>query len=99
MNYIRTFCQITQNSRLNQLSCFQHPGLTPGQKRFLYSIAEAYSKEHMRQLIRQHYMNVLHRCIRTGEPSRHMRMGFIFPVLARTFITLKYDILHLVLRI
>ncbi|KAK7131308.1 hypothetical protein R3I94_016444 [Phoxinus phoxinus] len=43
----------------------QHPGLTPGQKRFLYSIAEAYSKEHMRQLICQHYMNVLHRCIRT----------------------------------
>ncbi|XP_059382142.1 protein FAM216A [Carassius carassius] len=43
----------------------QHPGLTPGQKRFLYSIAEAYSKDHMRQLICQHYMNVLHRCIRT----------------------------------
>ncbi|XP_043078115.1 uncharacterized protein LOC122326952 [Puntigrus tetrazona] len=43
----------------------QHPSLTPGQKRFLYSIAEAYSKEHMRQLICQHYMNVLHRCIRT----------------------------------
>uniref|UniRef100_A0A8C2A4C9 Protein FAM216A n=1 Tax=Cyprinus carpio TaxID=7962 RepID=A0A8C2A4C9_CYPCA len=43
----------------------QHPGLTPGQKRFLYNIAEAYSKEHMRQLISQHYMNVLHRCIRT----------------------------------
>uniref|UniRef100_A0A673FV56 Uncharacterized protein n=2 Tax=Sinocyclocheilus rhinocerous TaxID=307959 RepID=A0A673FV56_9TELE len=43
----------------------QHPGLTPGQKRFLYNIAEAYSKEHMRQLICQHYMNVLHRCIRT----------------------------------
>uniref|UniRef100_A0A672NBS5 Uncharacterized protein n=1 Tax=Sinocyclocheilus grahami TaxID=75366 RepID=A0A672NBS5_SINGR len=47
----------------------QHPGLTPGQKRFLYSIAEAYSKEHMRQLICQHYMNVLHRCIRTEEPK------------------------------
>ncbi|KAA0719937.1 hypothetical protein E1301_Tti019900 [Triplophysa tibetana] len=43
----------------------QHPALTPGQKRFLYSIAEAYSKDHMRQLIWQHYMNVLHRCIRT----------------------------------
>ncbi|XP_026090852.1 protein FAM216A-like [Carassius auratus] len=43
----------------------QHPGLTPGQKRFLYNFAEAYSKEHMRQLICQHYMNVLHRCIRT----------------------------------
>uniref|UniRef100_A0A8C2H5T8 Protein FAM216A n=1 Tax=Cyprinus carpio TaxID=7962 RepID=A0A8C2H5T8_CYPCA len=43
----------------------QHPVLTPGQKRFLYSIAEAYSKEHMRQLICQHYINVLHRCIRT----------------------------------
>ncbi|XP_051960583.1 uncharacterized protein LOC127627988 [Xyrauchen texanus] len=43
----------------------QHPGLTPGQKRFLYSIAEAYSTDQMRQLICQHYMNVLHRCIRT----------------------------------
>uniref|UniRef100_A0A672SVV4 Uncharacterized protein n=1 Tax=Sinocyclocheilus grahami TaxID=75366 RepID=A0A672SVV4_SINGR len=43
----------------------QNPGLTPGQKRFLYNIAEAYSKEHMGQLICQHYMNVLHRCIRT----------------------------------
>ncbi|XP_077088941.1 protein FAM216A [Siphateles boraxobius] len=49
----------------------QHPGLTPGQKRFLYSIAEAYSKEHMRKLICQHYMNVLHRCIRTVPDAHH----------------------------
>lgn len=43
----------------------QHPILTPGQKRFLYRMEEAYSTEHMRQLICQHYMNVLHRCIKT----------------------------------
>ncbi|XP_051733452.1 protein FAM216A isoform X1 [Ctenopharyngodon idella] len=53
----------------------QHPGLTPGQKRFLYSIAEAYSKEHMRQLIRQHYMNVLHRCIRTVPDAHHVNVN------------------------
>ncbi|XP_039543948.1 protein FAM216A [Pimephales promelas] len=52
----------------------QHPGLTPGQKRFLFSIAEAYSKEHMRQLIRQHYMNVLHRCIRTVPDVHHVNV-------------------------
>nr|XP_055035782.1 protein FAM216A [Misgurnus anguillicaudatus] len=48
----------------------QHPGLTPGQKRFLYSIAEAYSKDHMRRLICQHYINVIHRCIRTDLNPR-----------------------------
>lgn len=53
----------------------QHPGLTPGQKRFLYSIAEAYSKEHMRQLICQHYMNVLHRCIRTVPDAHHVNVN------------------------
>ncbi|KAI4885047.1 hypothetical protein NFI96_015967, partial [Prochilodus magdalenae] len=44
----------------------QHPSLTPGQKHYLYTVAEAYSKDHMRKLIRQHYLNVLHRSIRTG---------------------------------
>ncbi|XP_067279587.1 protein FAM216A [Pseudorasbora parva] len=53
----------------------QHPGLTPGQKRFLYSFAEAYSKEHMRQLICQHYMNVLHRCIRTVPDTHHVNLN------------------------
>ncbi|KAL7854222.1 hypothetical protein AOLI_G00210660 [Acnodon oligacanthus] len=44
----------------------QHPSLTPGQRHYLYTVAEAYSKDHVRKLICQHYLNVLHRSIRTG---------------------------------
>ncbi|XP_036443962.1 protein FAM216A isoform X2 [Colossoma macropomum] len=44
----------------------QHPSLTPGQKHYLYTVAEAYSEDHVRKLICQHYLNVLHRSIRTG---------------------------------
>ncbi|XP_036384699.1 uncharacterized protein LOC118777696 [Megalops cyprinoides] len=45
----------------------QHPALTPGQKRYLYSIAKVYSTEHIRRVMQQHYLNVLHRCIDTGH--------------------------------
>ncbi|KAJ8414732.1 hypothetical protein AAFF_G00022550 [Aldrovandia affinis] len=44
----------------------QHPSLTHGQKRYLYSIANVYSTEHMRKLMKRHYLNVLHQCIRAG---------------------------------
>ncbi|XP_061115566.1 uncharacterized protein LOC133140047 [Conger conger] len=44
----------------------QHPSLTYGQKRYLYSIANVYSTEHMQKLMKRHYLNVLHRCIRAG---------------------------------
>uniref|UniRef100_A0A3B3RY96 Uncharacterized protein n=1 Tax=Paramormyrops kingsleyae TaxID=1676925 RepID=A0A3B3RY96_9TELE len=44
----------------------QHPSLTPGQKQYLYSIANVYSTVHMRTLMKQHYLNVLHRCISKG---------------------------------
>ncbi|CAB1321790.1 unnamed protein product [Coregonus sp. 'balchen'] len=47
----------------------QHPTLTTGQKRYLYSIANVYSTEHMRRLMKQHYLNVLHRCIKSGHSS------------------------------
>uniref|UniRef100_A0A4W6ECW5 Uncharacterized protein n=1 Tax=Lates calcarifer TaxID=8187 RepID=A0A4W6ECW5_LATCA len=45
----------------------KHAALTPGQKEYLYTIAASYSTAHVRNLITQHYMNVLHRCIRAGE--------------------------------
>ncbi|KAL6469683.1 hypothetical protein MHYP_G00208020 [Metynnis hypsauchen] len=44
----------------------QHPSLTPGQRHYLYTVAKAFSKDHVRKLICQHYLNVLHRSIRTG---------------------------------
>ncbi|XP_036382038.1 protein FAM216A-like [Megalops cyprinoides] len=45
----------------------QHPGLTHGQKRYLYSIANVYSTDHMRKLMKRHYLNVLNQCIRAGQ--------------------------------
>ncbi|XP_050934266.1 protein FAM216A isoform X2 [Lates calcarifer] len=49
----------------------KHAALTPGQKEYLYTIAASYSTAHVRNLITQHYMNVLHRCIRAGySPNR-----------------------------
>lgn len=48
---------------------FQYSVLTPGQKRYLCSMCEAYSEAYMRKLMQQHYLNVLHRSIRTGDSS------------------------------
>ncbi|XP_070777207.1 protein FAM216A [Enoplosus armatus] len=49
----------------------KHTALTPAQKEYLYTIAASYSTAHVRNLITQHYMNVLHRCIRAGyNPER-----------------------------
>ncbi|KAG8013093.1 hypothetical protein GBF38_021299 [Nibea albiflora] len=49
----------------------KHAALTPAQKEYLYTIAASYSTTHVRNLITQHYMNVLHRCIPTGyKPER-----------------------------
>ncbi|XP_029916781.1 protein FAM216A [Myripristis murdjan] len=47
----------------------QHPALTTGQRRYLLSIANVYSTEHMRRQMKQHYLNVLHTCIKTGQSS------------------------------
>ncbi|XP_066502035.1 protein FAM216A [Hoplias malabaricus] len=47
-------------------SSLQHWSLTPGQKRYLSSMAKTYSEDHVRKLIRQYYLNVLHKAIRTG---------------------------------
>ncbi|XP_062867269.1 protein FAM216A [Trichomycterus rosablanca] len=44
----------------------QYSALTPGQKQYLCTVCEAYSKDHMRKLMQQHYLNVLHRSIGTG---------------------------------
>ncbi|KAA8578915.1 hypothetical protein FQN60_017518, partial [Etheostoma spectabile] len=35
----------------------QHPALTAGQRRYLCSIANVYSTEHMKQQMKQHYLN------------------------------------------
>ncbi|XP_038585155.1 uncharacterized protein LOC119910561 [Micropterus salmoides] len=49
----------------------KHAALTPAQKDYLYTIAASYSTAHVRNLITQHYMNVLHRCIRADpNPER-----------------------------
>lgn len=49
----------------------KHTELTPAQREYLYTVAASYSPEHVRNLINQHYMNVLHRCIRTDcSPER-----------------------------
>ncbi|XP_023253564.1 protein FAM216A isoform X1 [Seriola lalandi dorsalis] len=44
----------------------QHPALTAGQRRYLCSIANVYSTEHMRRQMKQHYLNVLHTCVQSG---------------------------------
>ncbi|GLD47609.1 uncharacterized protein AKAME5_000173300 [Lates japonicus] len=51
----------------------QHAALTPGQKEYLYTIAASYGTAHVRNLITQHYMNVLHRCIRAGARIRLLK--------------------------
>ncbi|XP_039641334.1 uncharacterized protein LOC120548888 [Perca fluviatilis] len=49
----------------------KHAALTPAQKDYLYTMAASYSTTHVRHLITQHYMNVLHRRIRAGyNPER-----------------------------
>ncbi|KAM4541689.1 protein FAM216A [Odontesthes bonariensis] len=45
----------------------RHAALTPAQREYLYTIAASYSTAHVRSLISQHYMNVLHRSIQAGE--------------------------------
>ncbi|XP_078133703.1 protein FAM216A [Sander vitreus] len=49
----------------------KHAALTPAQKEYLYTMAASYSTTHVRHLITQHYVNVLHRCIQAGyNPER-----------------------------
>ncbi|KAF7654829.1 hypothetical protein LDENG_00064310 [Lucifuga dentata] len=47
----------------------QHPTLTALQRRYLGSIANIYSTAHMRRQMKQHYLNVLHTCIQSGQNS------------------------------
>ncbi|XP_034397743.1 uncharacterized protein LOC117736485 [Cyclopterus lumpus] len=44
----------------------QHPALTAGQRRYLCSIANVYSTAHMRQQMKQRYLNALHTCVQPG---------------------------------
>ncbi|XP_042344126.1 uncharacterized protein LOC121944411 isoform X1 [Plectropomus leopardus] len=67
----------------------QHPALTAGQRRYLCSIANVYSTEHMRQQMKQHYLNVLHTCVQSGAylnvpqtyftTTIHLMLCFLFP--------------------
>ncbi|XP_058470685.1 uncharacterized protein LOC131444415 [Solea solea] len=45
----------------------KHSALTPAQRKFLFSVSSSSSSAHVRGLITQHYMNVLHRCIRADD--------------------------------
>ncbi|XP_031705606.1 protein FAM216A-like isoform X1 [Anarrhichthys ocellatus] len=67
----------------------QHPALTTGQRRYLCSIANVYSTAHMRQQMKQRYLNVLHTCVQPGvylnvsqtQPlttSAHLMLCFVF---------------------
>ncbi|XP_074517135.1 protein FAM216A isoform X1 [Sebastes fasciatus] len=47
----------------------KHAALTPAQKEYLYTIAASYSTVRVRNLITQHYMNMLHRSIPAGYSS------------------------------
>uniref|UniRef100_A0A4W5R5M7 Uncharacterized protein n=1 Tax=Hucho hucho TaxID=62062 RepID=A0A4W5R5M7_9TELE len=67
----------------------QHPTLTTGQKRYLYSIANVYSTEHMRRLMKQHYLNVLHRCITSGVIALWMEPKIQLEV--HNWLTFKMD--------
>ncbi|KAK5871703.1 hypothetical protein PBY51_004566 [Eleginops maclovinus] len=54
----------------------QHPALTAGQRRYLCSIANVYSTEHMRQQMKQHYLHLLHTCLQSGQnPLCRRRLG------------------------
>ncbi|KAK5886618.1 hypothetical protein CesoFtcFv8_017632 [Champsocephalus esox] len=49
----------------------KHAALSPAQKKYLCSVAASHSPARVRQLITQHYMNVLYRCIPAdGSPER-----------------------------
>ncbi|KAM3595607.1 uncharacterized protein V6R79_026149 [Siganus canaliculatus] len=43
----------------------KHTALTPAQREYLYAVAASCSAAHVRNLISQHYVNVLHRRVRT----------------------------------
>lgn len=63
------------------LSTSQHSALTPAQKDYLYSLTASYSSAHVRNLITQHYLNVLHRRVRTGEEGRGRSVGWSWCIL------------------
>ncbi|MGH0183518.1 UNVERIFIED_CONTAM: hypothetical protein FKN15_012407 [Acipenser sinensis] len=54
----------------------RHPDLTTGQKRYLCSIANVYSTEHMRTQIRRQYLNMLQPCMQTGMRLVQVGEGF-----------------------
>uniref|UniRef100_A0A674MF91 Uncharacterized protein n=1 Tax=Takifugu rubripes TaxID=31033 RepID=A0A674MF91_TAKRU len=49
----------------------KHTALTPAQREYLCNIAASHSDTHVRGLITQHYMNVLHRCTPSGEDCQN----------------------------
>ncbi|TKS87212.1 Protein FAM216A [Collichthys lucidus] len=67
----------------------KHAALTPAQKEYLYTIAASYSTAHVRDLITQHYMNVLHRCIPTGSKPDRDHLDVTSVTLPTTDVSVK----------
>ncbi|XP_048411670.1 protein FAM216A isoform X3 [Stegostoma tigrinum] len=49
----------------------QHPGLKTGQKRYLYSIANIYSTDHMHRLMQKQYLSMLQHRTQLGYITPH----------------------------
>ncbi|CAL9708722.1 unnamed protein product [Knipowitschia caucasica] len=47
----------------------QHASLAAGKRRYLHSISSIYSTEQMRRQMKQHYLDVLHSCLQSGQIS------------------------------
>ncbi|KAK3554986.1 hypothetical protein QTP86_002525 [Hemibagrus guttatus] len=60
----------------------KYSALTPGQKCYLCSVCEVYSEAHMRKLMQQHYLNVLHRSIGAELYIHYITPGFYHKTLA-----------------
>lgn len=60
------------------LSLCQHTVLTPAQREFVHAVAASHSAAHARRLITQHYLNVLHSCVQTGESGERRGRGSLF---------------------
>ncbi|XP_051888254.1 protein FAM216A isoform X2 [Pristis pectinata] len=54
----------------------QHPGLKTGQKRYLFSIANIYSTDHMHRLMERQYLNMLQYRTKLGYITSHQSQKY-----------------------
>ncbi|XP_059844148.1 protein FAM216A isoform X1 [Hypanus sabinus] len=54
----------------------QHPSLKTGQKRYLFSIANIYSTDHMRRLMEKQYLNMLQCRTKLGYITSHQSQKY-----------------------